>query len=143
MIKTLIFALSLLGLAACSAQPPFTTPNASLTNTYWKLVELEHQPAALGAEGKELSMVLHTENNRINGFSGCNRFMGTYALSGHTLKISTLASTRKMCIEHPAQEDRFLQILSQSQHFEIQGNRLVLKNEIGSPLLSFIAVDLQ
>ena len=36
--------------------PP--TPNASLVNTYWKLIELNGQPAALGAGKRELHMVL-------------------------------------------------------------------------------------
>jgi putative lipoprotein len=65
-----------------SRQAEATTPNASLVNTYWKHVELENQPVALGAGKKELHMVLVSEGNGVRGYSGCNRFMGTFEQKG-------------------------------------------------------------
>jgi putative lipoprotein len=62
-----------------SRQAEATTPNASLVNTYWKPVELDNQPVALGAGEKGLHMVLVSEGN---GVRGCNRFTGTFEQKG-------------------------------------------------------------
>jgi hypothetical protein len=48
-------------------------PNVSLTDTYWKLTEIDGQPAILGAGRRELHMVLNSEGAHVRGFSGCNR----------------------------------------------------------------------
>ncbi len=56
-------------------------PDASLTNTYWKLIELNGEPALLSDGERELHMLLDTEGNRVKGLPGCNRFKGTYKVS--------------------------------------------------------------
>lgn len=37
------------------------------------------------------------KTKKIAGFSGCNRFSGSYSLNGNVLKISGLATTRMLC----------------------------------------------
>ena len=87
---------------------PAPAADASLTNTYWKPVELNGNPVGLGAGQKELYMVLSSETADVKGFSGCNRFQGQYEQSGNALSFRPLASTRKACLEGMDVEQIFL-----------------------------------
>lgn len=51
------------------------------------------------ADGKPITLVLSTATGqrRANGFSGCNRYMGTYALKDGKLSFGLLAGTRMAC----------------------------------------------
>jgi putative lipoprotein len=101
-------------------------PNASLTETHWELTELDHQPAVLGNGKRKLHMVLASDANRVHGFSGCNRFMGSYELRGEQLHFKALASTRMACMEGMALEQQFLDLLGRITRFSLSGNSLSL-----------------
>ncbi len=121
--------------------PP--TPNASLVNTYWKLVEISGQPASLGAGGRELHMVLISEGSHVRGFSGCNRFTGSYELTDSQLRFKPLAATRMACMEGMEQEQRFLESLTSVMRFTISGDKLALYSGDERLLLRFEAAALQ
>lgn len=152
MYKTFFLALTLLSgtgiLAGCangdeSADPGKTqkkTPDVSLANTYWKLTEINGRTAVPGAGEKELSMILTTENHRMRGFAGCNRFTGTYAAGDGGLKIGPLAVERKACAEAMEQEQRFLEALERTARFTISGDHLALYSGDEKPILRFVAV---
>lgn len=120
-----------------------TPPNASLANTYWKLVELDGQPAALGAGERELHMVLTSEGDRVRGFSGCNRFTGGYEANDSQLRFEELAATMMACMEGMEQEQRFLKSLAGVVRFTISGNSLALYSGDERLILRFEAVALQ
>jgi len=115
-------------------------PDASLSNTYWKPVELQGQPVLIGAGQRELHMVLTGRGNRIRGFSGCNRFFGHYAVSNDQLYFNQLASTQMMCFEAMEQEQQFLETLGSTSRFEIKGDVLMLYAADGRAILRFEAV---
>jgi putative lipoprotein len=117
-------------------------PDVSLTDTYWKLVELDGQAAALGAGGRELHMVLTGEGNRARGFSGCNRFTGAYERNDGRLQFTPLASTRMACAEAMEQEQRFLSALRGVYRFTIHGDELALYTGDERLVLRFVAVAL-
>jgi putative lipoprotein len=100
------------------------TPDVSLTDTYWKLTEIDGQPASLGAGERELHMVLTSVGNHVRGFSGCNRFTGSYERNGSQLRFKPLATTRMACREGMEQEQRFLDALGAVMRFSISGERL-------------------
>lgn len=118
-------------------------PNASLSNTYWKLIQLKGEPAALGAGQRELHMILDTEGSRVKGFSGCNRFTGAYKVSESHLQFSQIASTKMACVDGMEQEQRFLSVLNGTTGFKISDNSLSLYGANGQLLLSFEAVYLK
>jgi len=122
---------------------PPPTPNASLVNTYWKLVEIGGQPATLGAGDRELHMVLTSEGARVSGFSGCNRFTGLYELTDSQLRFKSVASTRMACMEGMDQEKRFLEALGEVVRFTINGDSLALYTGDERLLLRFKAIALQ
>jgi putative lipoprotein len=118
-------------------------PNASLTNTYWKLTELNGEPALLGAGQRELHMILNTEGNRVKGFSGCNRFTGTYKVEEDHMQFLQMASTNMACMDGMEQEQRFLSALEGATGFKISGDSLSLHGTDGQLLLRFEAVYLK
>jgi putative lipoprotein len=119
------------------------TPDVSLTDTYWKLTEIDGQPAALGAGERELHLVLSSEGSRVHGFSGCNRFTGSYERNGSQLRFSTLATTRKACVEGMEQEQRFLKALGEMARFTLSGERLAFYTGDERLILRFKAIALK
>ena len=124
-----------------TAPPP--TPDVSLTETYWKLTEIDGQPAALGAGERELHLVLTSEGNHVRGFSGCNRFTGSYERSGSQLHFTPLAATRMACVEGMEQEQRFLDALGAVMRFSISGDSLTFYTGDERLILRFKAIALQ
>ena len=118
-------------------------PNAGLTNTYWKLIELDGQPVLLGANQKELHMVLTSEGNKVSGFSGCNRFMGGYEQNEDQLQFGQLASTMMACMETMEQEKLFLGALARAKSFNISGESLAIYGGEEQLILRFESVYLK
>jgi len=118
-------------------------PDVSLTDTYWKLTEIDGQPATLGAGGREVHMVLTSEGHQVNGFSGCNRFTGSYERKENQLQISPLATTRMACLEGMDQEQRFLELLTKTMRFTISGDDSALYSGDEQLVLRFKAIALK
>jgi len=122
---------------------PPAKPEASLTNTYWKLIEINGQPAALGAGNRELHMVLTIEGDRVQGFSGCNKFTGNYQREDSQLHFEPLASTRMACSTGMEQEKRFLDALGNTVRYELSGESLSLYDRHDQLILRFESVYLK
>lgn len=82
------------------------------------------------------TFIQFTENDRVAGRSGCNRFTGSYALSGVHLTFSETASTRMIC-PNPLmeQEKRFLAALARVALVNMENGRLRLKDAQGNVVL--------
>jgi len=116
-------------------------PDVPLTNTYWKLVQLNGAAVEPG-EGKELHMILRGED-QVGGYAGCNQFTGSVTLSGDAISFGPIASTRRMCAEAMQQEDAFLLALENAQRFSISGENLAIENAGGEVIMRFAAVYMQ
>ncbi|MCU7798725.1 MAG: META domain-containing protein [gamma proteobacterium symbiont of Lucinoma myriamae] len=105
-------------------------PPSSLANTYWKLVEINgkrldadnnwqyivhNNPGASG----EIHFIIR-QNNKINGFSGCNNFSGNVYYTEDDITIGPLMSTRKAC-PTMALENTILTLISQADTYHIKG----------------------
>ena len=153
--KYWIAALVILGATACSpegagnagsdsaagAVAETMKPDVTLTNTYWKLVELNGAEVKPG-EGKELHMILRG-GDQVAGYAGCNQFTGSVTVNGDGLAFGPMASTRRMCADVMAQEDAYLQALESAQRYEISGEDLAIENANGEIVLRFAAVYMQ
>lgn len=113
----------------------------SLENTYWKLVELNGGPVEAG-EGKELHMILKGED-RVNGYSGCNQFMGSFTVTGDGLSFGPIAGTRRMCEGHMDQEMAFLQALENAHRYAIAGEDMTMEDANGEITMRFVAVHME
>lgn len=105
---------------------------ASLTNTYWRPVEIDGEPVILEAGQREPHFVLASEGKRVQGSTGCNRIMGSFEQDPDGLRFMGLASTRMACPPAIARlEVRFLDALSAVVSQRIIGESLELRDASG------------
>lgn len=103
---------------------PIAKPDASLTETYWKLISIKGEPYKPGEGQREVHLRLRNNNNEAAGFSGCNNFAGTYTLDGDKLSLGPLAMTMMACIDTMELERNFGLALSEMNRYEIEGDTL-------------------
>lgn len=118
-------------------------PDSSLSNTYWKAVELNSSPVRLGAGKKELHLILNDTKKQARGFSGCNSFSGGFEQKEEQITFGPMAATMMACMDTMEQEQQFLQALGHVKRFSISGEQLVLYGTNDRVLLRFTAVYLQ
>lgn len=113
-----------LALGACAMQPPAPAPAAaSLAGTEWRLEAVGDRPALPQPQ----ATLAFPEPGRVAGSTSCNRFFGSVAIEGTSIRFGQLGSTRMACIG-PAgeQERRVLQALTAAQRYELRGDTLVI-----------------
>jgi uncharacterized lipoprotein YbaY/heat shock protein HslJ len=103
----------------------------SLSNTYWKLVELNGRAVATREDQREVHMLLHPGDARVNGFAGCNQFNGGYRQTGPNLHFDQLATTLMAC-PYSDEERAFMQALESVTSYQTLGESLDLRGESGS-----------
>lgn len=79
-------------------------------------------------------IVVMDDAGRLSGSSGCNTYTGSYTVSGTTIAIGPLASTRMMCADADVmtQEQLFLKALQAGAKIELRGDDLRLRNATGA-----------
>ncbi|MGF6923012.1 META domain-containing protein [Paraburkholderia sp. 40] len=115
-LRTAVAALSIAALLGACAIPkhpdssapppdPFNPAAAQLLDdTSWVLSSWKNADGTARAvpseDQKPLTLTLSTEGGRrhASGFSGCNRFMGSYMLKDGKLSFGSLAGTRTACV---------------------------------------------
>lgn len=114
---------------------------ASLTNTHWELTEIMGKPITKAeTQRKAIFIMFDSEKKRVNGFSGCNNFMGGFEMKeGNRISFSQMASTMMAC-ENMEMEATFMETLQQVDNFTIKDNVLSLNKAKMSPLLKFSGV---
>lgn len=114
------------------AQGPAATNAAtsadSLAQTAWALVRWTHadgSPQALPSTADRgpvrLTFLAHARQYRVEGFAGCNRYVGEYLLRDGALAIQVPATTRMACPqpERAAFETAYLRALEQIETFTL------------------------
>lgn len=119
----------------------------SITEKYWKLVELNGKPVVKDDNfGREAHLILKAENNKFNGSAGCNTFFGSYQLNEASLQIkfSQVASTRMACPDMET-ENQFINVLNTVDNYTISadGTKLSLNKARMAPLARFEVVYLK
>lgn len=109
--------------------------NATLENTYWKLLELgdRRARARVTHNTPEPNLRLMLSQNQARGSTGCNSFMGSYGLRGDSIRFGALASTGRACAdrEMSAQENAFLKALADTRTWQVTRDTLVLAGATG------------
>ena len=128
--------------ATPDSAPPDTglTPSYSLTNTYWKLTELDGAPVTMVPEQEREVRITLTDDGKVQGFTGCNRVMGGYTLTGTALRFTQLAGTRMACPPPLMQlESAVLANLNSVTGYQLEGEKLILLKD-GAPVARFESV---
>jgi heat shock protein HslJ len=114
-------------LTGCGGEP------ASLLHGDWKVEEIEGKPIVPDSK----PTLAFTPEGSINGNGSCNRFFGSFSLSGEGLKVSHIGATMMAC-EPPilSQEGTFFKTLEAVQRFEVAADgRLRLLGGDGRALI--------
>ena len=111
--------------------------SADLSGSEWRpsLISASEPPS----EAK--ISVAFKDNGQVTGSGGCNRFFGPYAISGNTIKIGPIASTRKGCPGITHVEMAFFAALEAAKTFEREGDTLVLFDASGVEVAEFVEAD--
>lgn len=109
--------------SADSTAATHTASTASLTETYWKLVEVNLQPVTTDSTQREVHIVLGADG-KLKGFAGCNLMGGSYTLSGDSIRFMPFV-TRMACPDLP-KEAMFLAAIDSATTFKLEGERLDL-----------------
>lgn len=105
---------------------------------------IDGKPATIlsGEWRDEERYVTFTANGRIDGFSGCNRFFGSYIATDATISVDPLGSTRKSCEPSMMQaEVRFIADIETATTYRIIGKTLLLSSSTDSERALTLADD--
>jgi len=144
MAWTSILALAPL-VAGCASEPipiplarPAQQPVDTLTGVTWHL--LSYGPIAAPTAlipGTEANLLLDASSLQFSGLAGCNRFSGSYALSGDKITLGRIAMTKRLCPTPEglgAQESAVAQALSGAKTYGFENGDLVLRYSTGESL---------
>jgi len=105
-----------------------TPENVELEDTHWRLVELNGEPIDVWKGQRVPHMEFNSEENRVWGFAGCNRFFGGFSLEGEELAFGPMGMTRMACPSCYGGdlEQEFVTALGSTTNYTIRGNTLEL-----------------
>jgi heat shock protein HslJ len=107
-------------------------PAAPLEGTTWQFTS----PGGAGKDATSAPPTVRFVDGRASGFSGCNRFTGSYTRDGDSVTVGRLAGTMMACPEpRMATEKGFLDGLSGTHRVAISGAHLTLTPISGAPLV--------
>ena len=108
---------------------------ASLVGPTWSLVELNGQPAPLGAGDRPATLIFEAGTSaRAAGFAGCNRWSSAYS---HTapdkLQFTAPLSTKMACPGGGMElEQKFLGFITSVREYALADSVLTLRGEPGT-----------
>jgi heat shock protein HslJ len=119
-------ALVLSAVLGCGGnQAPVGPLPVGLVGVTWRLVTLGTTTPVLTGGGPDLTLQL-SENRTNSGFSGCNRFRGTYMVNGDTLRFGPIINTQVGCAGNLTVERSYLATLGATNRFTVNADSLVL-----------------
>ncbi len=115
--------------------------SATLTNTAWTLTAYNNGRGGLVSPLLETTLTANFDDaGSLAGSAGCNTYRANFEHTDQTLQIGAAASTRRLCAAPEGtmqQEQVFLGLLAAVSSYEIDGNRLTLKDAAGAVLAQF------
>lgn len=128
-------------LVACAKNEVKFKNNDTLTNRYWKVIEIRGDKAVAFDNQREAHIILDNEN-KIIGSDSCNRIFGSYKLDGNKIDFSHLASTRMACMKGMTQAHNFSTAFAYVKSYKIEKNSLYFLDENEKVILKFVSVNL-
>lgn len=92
-----------------------------LAGTSWRLEEL----GGTAAQGDVETTLEFPDAGKASGRASCNRFFGTFEVSGASIRFGPLAATKMSCgAAADAQERKYLDALQAAERFDFDGPAL-------------------
>lgn len=130
-MRTLLALATTITLVACSGTP---VKPEKLEAMHWKVAGDE--------SARPITLQFDAAKKHASGFSGCNRFGGSYVLDHNQLSFGPLMSTKMACMDNARNktEQVFLDALSRSDSFVFEHDTLTLYDAHAAQLLRFHAM---
>lgn len=112
--------------------------DAPLTNTLWKLIQIDGKPVP-PQEGE--IRLRFPDAKQFLGTTGCNDYSGGYDLEDTSLALRSITATEKAC-DNIKVEQRYFRLLGEVETYQIKGDTLTLSSS-GEVLLMFEALYLR
>ncbi len=124
LLALLVVALMVVG---CCSSCRWRYKNAKpLESTVWHLVKVGGESLTLPLDS--FNIILN--DNGLGGRGACNSLLGQYATGEkYALRFSALGSTKMLCPENEELEMKLIQILSQTTHYDIDYDMLMLMQD--------------
>jgi len=113
-----------------------------LVGTNWTLESIHTGDAVTSVIAGTTVTAVFGEDGKVTGSAGCNRYFASYNVSGMSLSIDQIGSTKMSCTTPEGimdQEITYLNILGDVKSYAIEGGRLELLDEGGVQILGFSA----
>jgi heat shock protein HslJ len=120
------YLLCLVAVACATPKSSALKSDASLKNTYWKVMELHGRPVSVFENQREPYILLQLHEDRLVGSGGCNQLFGGYTLDRETLRLTGVGSTLMACAQGMEQEQALLQALGTITRYAIRQDTLRL-----------------
>jgi heat shock protein HslJ/uncharacterized lipoprotein NlpE involved in copper resistance len=107
--------------------------DASLTNTYWKILRLGDAEIAAGEDRTEPSLTLNESEARVSATVGCNQMAGGFNVDGDRRDFGPMVTTMMAC--QPPLDDwdrRLADVLGATTRWRIDGQALELLDAEGT-----------
>ena len=131
--------------ASGKALATFTKQSTGLGGTSWVVTGYNNgQQAVVSVILGSTLTADFSADGKLNGSAGCNNYMATYEVSGKTVKIGSIGSTRMACAAPTGvmdQETQYLQALATAATYAREGNGLELRTADGALAVSFVLAD--
>jgi heat shock protein HslJ len=113
----------------------------ALVGRTWRVTGVNNGKDAVVSlvSGTQVSMMFGADN-RISGNATCNTYIGPYTLSGSSISFGALVTTRRACEPEAAneQEQQFLVALNNTTTYELNGDRLTFRDNVGAIQLTAV-----
>ena len=118
-----VLMVAALAVGCCSACRMRVKNAKPLEGTVWHLTKIGGESYTLPAD--EFNIIL--KENGLGGRGACNSLLGQYATGDkYALRFSSLGSTKMLCPHNEALEMKLIKILSQTTHYDIDYDMLML-----------------
>lgn len=112
-----------------------------LEGGFWRVTHIGNREVGNLASSRRVPGIrLSAADQRLVGFSTCNRIMGGYTLTGGSLRFATVAATEAPCPDGSEFESAFLKALKATASWRITDGTLEFRDLRGASLARFMAV---
>lgn len=101
-----------------------TRTEATLTDTYWRLYEMDGKLVETPADAREVYIKLIDKKSQLEGYAGCNIITGNFELGKETLTFNATATLR-MC-DDMTMENYVFKALNDADRYQLNGLNLLL-----------------
>lgn len=113
---------------------------STLTGHSWTLTRIVIDGDELiVSDTNPITLSFHSQDQTINGSSGCNSYGGSYAVTGNQITFADMRSTLMLCFDTGVMEleAAYTDALSRVETYHIAGGTLTLEGAGGQVYLAF------